>query len=410
MHSHRRVVRVDQAEPPQAPQCLGDGVRVYLLTTPSRQVALHGFCLKHLQRDPIGIKQRQHCQHGPGQPLRLQVVSGFDREQPGLRHRVGRGRPLLDIPPAGHPRHHGDVSRRVVQRERQVPQQRSQFRRALIWPQVVDRLRLGECPYGHQLPCRRPERGFVTPGSDHQSSTTARVRPQFRQIRRIGKVVEHHQPGPVCGGAPVEELFGAAFRIRHRSPGDHAAQFGQSGDQVRPAGRGHPPQQINLTGPPQSIGVLGGCLGFAYAAEPGQHDTACGQCFQLGHRAWLEAVHHDRHCSRVIPHAVQDTESRGRAVRPSCRDRRDRRRGARHRHGQRRHSCDFQQQRLPSCSASPPWTDQRQTPVPVLGGDSRRAEAPSSPGSSLSRRLCSPNRPPTHRRSATADRWRGRRS
>ena len=217
---------------------------------------------EHGPGNRLAVQQRGQRKLRPGSPIRCQLPGVLCRQAPGDRRRgqrAGAGRGELRPPPgevvpvlAAADARADDHRGGLGQRRRLAAQLAGQADRAAALVrvrgqparQVVQRLPRAE--RGHREnphPVLTGDRRGVRGGDQHPAGRPGRHQPV--QVRRIPQVIEHHQPRPAGplqpGQEPGRHRLGITAVIQPQLRGGLPV----AGQHRRPAGRGHPGQQIH---------------------------------------------------------------------------------------------------------------------------------------------------------------------
>ncbi|MFD7475287.1 hypothetical protein ACFV8Z_24810 [Streptomyces sp. NPDC059837] len=264
----------------------------------SRQVSTCRFARQDGLRDAVWVEHRGELEHRPGQARGLKLVGTFDGQRPGGRHgdglvvgqRAGLGQQpgqLLD--PVGQPSAvvgAGDggvdeVGGGLGEGEGKVSQVGGQgvdLAEGLVAAvggehggEIGGGLRGLEHAHVDEASPLSGQGGFAAAGSDQGAAVLA-GRPQ---VGRVGEVVQDHQPPAwlltALGFQPGQEGLCGLLRVtgarrQHLDAGLRVPVH----DRLAAAGA-DPHQHVHSAALPGGAGVVGGQLGLARAAGPGQH-------------------------------------------------------------------------------------------------------------------------------------------
>jgi len=96
------------------------------------------------------------------------------------------------------------------------------------------------------------------------------MRPEPFERRRVGQVVEYHQPRAFGLGEPVKEVRRCRFRPIGGGPADVLHGLGVAGDDGVPVGRGQPEDKVQRMAVPERVRDRQGQLRLAGATKPAQ--------------------------------------------------------------------------------------------------------------------------------------------
>ena len=131
--------------------------------------------------------------------------------------------------------------------------------------QIADGLTQAERPDRHDPRAARDGCGV---GGGHQHPP-GRAWPQTFQVRRIGQVIEYHQPRTAGLAQPAEELGGDRLATARLVPAAHGGRRrGVAGQHRGPARGLDPDQQVYTARMPQRLGESHGQLGLTRRPQP----------------------------------------------------------------------------------------------------------------------------------------------
>jgi hypothetical protein len=288
----------EEVEPVQVPQRALDLLRI------RRQVGGDRGRGEHGRRGAVGVEERDHLQHRPGEPGGCHAVGVLDGQGPDRGHRVPvfvrqRVRRQLGERAPPVPQERQVVRARLLpvdhvrgglrQCEWQVPQVGGQLpgprcepgRVGEVRGQVGRGLRGGEGAHAQQAASGTPQRR-VPPARGHdRPAVLGPRRPQPGQVTRRLEVVEHQQPPRGRGPEPVQQPAGTHDGVLVLDPRQVRRPPRVLLDDRRPRRRRQPHHQVHTALGDRPVGDPGRELRLAGTAHAGQ-DHRAGRRHRLG--------------------------------------------------------------------------------------------------------------------------------